>query len=143
MSNDRVDLIDRLIQHEGASRYAYKDTLGNLTIGIGRNIQSGSKAGISMDEQLHLLKNDIDKCDKQLSQNLVYKTLDRVRQEVLIEMCFNLGYSGLMGFKKMLSCIAKGDWKNAVKEARDSLWAKQIGKARLDDLMKRLETGEY
>lgn len=137
------ELIDKLIEHEGMRKYAYKDSMGYITIGIGRCLDQGKGKGLSVDEMMLLLNNDINDCKKQLEQNYVYRTLGDVRQEVLIEMCFNLGYSGLMKFTKMLAALACKDFKAATKEAEDSAWAKQISIKRLQDILYRMETGKY
>ncbi len=92
---------------------------------------------------MHLLNNDITECQSQLEQNLVYKSLDPVRQEVLIEMCFNLGYKGLMGFKKMMCALAAKNYSEAVAEMASSSWSVQIGKKRFDDMSYRMLEGKY
>ncbi len=136
-------LLDQIIEHEGIRRFAYEDSRGYQTIGCGRLIDQRLGKGLSIAEIMYLLDNDINACQKQLEQNLVYKCLDTVRQEVLIEMCFNLGYSGLMGFKKMMCALASRDYAKAVAEMANSTWSVQIGKKRFDDLVYRMLHGVY
>lgn len=136
-------LEDILVQHEGKRRFAYKDTLGYETIGVGRNIDSRHGKGLSDEEISYLLNNDIQECRDQLAPYKFYNIQDNVRKDVLVEMCFNIGHAGLMKFKSMLMALSVKNYKLAVKEARDSKWATQIGKSRLDNMMYRMEFGKY
>ncbi|MDP3115142.1 MAG: glycoside hydrolase family protein, partial [Candidatus Cloacimonadaceae bacterium] len=53
--------------------------------------------------------------------------MDEVRKSVLLNMCFNLGIGGLMGFNNTLAFIAAGDWERAANGMLASMWAKQVG----------------
>ena len=134
---------DCLIAHEGIRQFCYDDTLGYKTIGVGRNIDSRNGQGLSNDEIRYLLKNDIEKCREQLKDYKFYSIQDDVRKGALIEMCFNLGKEGLMKFKCMLSALMVKNYRCAVIEARNSKWATEIGKERLDSIMHRMEFGNY
>jgi len=129
----------RLAEHEGTRLKPYKDSVGKLTIGIGRNLDDN---GISKDEAYYMLSNDIriavDICLK-LFQN--FKMLGDIRQEILVEMAFQLGESGLSKFKKMIKAVTAWDFKTAAKEGRNSKWYKQVPK-RAEELMQILETGD-
>lgn len=137
------ELEQRLIEHESAQRFVYKDAGGFFTIGYGRNIDERSGRGLTPVEQLYLMKNDLDICYKELSPYGWYQTLDTVRQEVLIEMCFNMGLPALLLFKNMIAALTNHDYKNAVNEMLNSVWANQIGKDRLTDMTNRMLTGNY
>lgn len=136
-------LIDRIIDHEGCSRFVYKDSLGYETIGIGRNVDPRSQRGLTLDEQIYLLNNDLKLCIGQLIHLPIYIMLDPVRQEVLVELTFNMGITRLFGFKHMLAAIHDKDFEKAVIELKDSLWAKQVQHSRVDDICYRLLKGEY
>lgn len=56
-----------LIRDEGFRSKPYKCTAGKLTIGVGRNIEDN---GITEDEAMYLLENDIASCIKQLTAKL-------------------------------------------------------------------------
>ena len=73
----------------------YEDVLnGDITIGVGRNLDA---LGLSEEEVLYLLENDINRCDKELIHNFKwYPELCRARQDAMINLCFNLGISVLM-----------------------------------------------
>lgn len=125
-----------LIRDEGFRSKPYKCTAGKLTIGVGRNIEDN---GITEDEAMYLLENDISSCIKQLTTKLPWYTSkpDAV-QRVLTNMCFNLGISKLMSFKKTLSLIELGKYKEASVQMLNSLWARQVGERaiRLSNILK-------
>src|SRR4030066_301072 len=98
-----------LIRDEGLKLYPYKCTAGKLTIGVGRNIED---SGITRDEAMYLLRNDIIRCQSELSKSIsFYDRLDDSKKAILINMCFNMGISRLIGFKRMLAAMAIGDWR--------------------------------
>ncbi len=131
------DIYDQLILHEGLKLKPYRCTAGKLTIGVGRNLED---KGISRDEALMMLKNDVEEVEKALSTYTWFKSLDEIRQKVLIDMAYNLGVGGLMQFKRMIASIEKGDYKSATSEMMNSKWAKQVGK-RSDRLATMMRTG--
>lgn len=132
-----------LIAHEGKRQFCYTDSLGYQTIGVGRNVDSRNGKGLSEDEIIYLLKNDIEECRKALKGYKFYDIQDDIRKDALIEMRFNLGHAGLMRFKNMLLALSVKNYPDAVKEAKNSKWAFQIGKARLDNILYRMEHGKY
>ena len=103
----------------------YRCTAGKLTIGIGRNLDD---CGISKTEAYLLLEHDIQNCEKQLQSKIpdIYNGLDEVRKSVLLNMCFNLGINGLLGFKNTLAFVKVGDWERAANNMLVSKWAKQV-----------------
>ena len=117
---------EQLVRHEGLRLKPYRCTAGKLTIGIGRNLDD---CGISQTEAYVLLENDIQNCERQLVDEIpdIYNTLDEVRKSVLLNMCFNLGIKGLLGFNNTLAYIGAGDWERAANGMLASKWAKQVG----------------
>lgn len=137
-SKEQRDLLDQLTLHEGRRRKPYKDTVGKLTIGVGRNLDD---VGLSDDEIDYLLINDIKRVEDNLDKNLPWwRGLNTVRQRVLIDMCFNMGIGGLMGFKNTLENIRKGNYSAASAGMLKSLWAKQV-KGRATRLAEMMRTG--
>lgn len=132
-------LTKQLIRDEGCKLVPYRDTVGKLTIGIGRNLDDN---GITQDEANYMLQNDIALSVKELSQYGWFKRLDEVRQGALINMHFNLGLPRLLTFRKMIAALDAQDFKRAANEALDSRWANQVG-ARADRLARQLVTGEW
>jgi len=124
-------LLTMLFKHEGYSRLPYNDTLGYSTIGVGRNLET---VGLSKDEAIYLLKNDIGTTVRLLEANLdVFVELSNARKIVLINMAFNMGMSRLRLFKKMIKALEAKDYKKAADEMLDSRWATQV-KARAIEL---------
>lgn len=136
-------LINTIVSHEGYRQFAYNDTKGLATVGIGRCIDKSRGKGILMNEAMYLLQNDIDECKTKLQSLPWYIILSPIRQGAIIELVFNLGFSGLMGFKKMINAMSKSDYKDAAKELLDSLWAKQVGPNRSQNIAYRIEFGAY
>jgi len=133
---DRIK--EQLIRHEGLRLKPYRCTAGKLTIGIGRNLDD---CGISQSEAYVMLINDIMNCEKQLQAKIpdIYNGLDEVRKSVLLNMCFNLGINGLLGFKNTLAFVKAGDWERAANNMLVSCWAKQVGRRaiELSELMRK------
>lgn len=116
---------EMLIRHEGLRLKVYNDSVGIPTIGVGRNLKD---RGLTKDEAMYLLNNDIEDFTQQLSDKLEwfhYKP-EAVRN-VLIDMAFNMGIGGLLTFKNTLAYIEKGDYKTAAANMLISKWAKQVG----------------
>lgn len=135
--------IETLIDHEGKRKSAYKDSLGWWSIGIGRLIDARKKAGLSQEEMIYLLKNDIETARKPLEKLEWFNKLDKVRQEVFIELCFNMGYDNLMKFKRTIGAVKEGKYEVAAEYLLESLWARQVKSRRANNVAKRLRTGRY
>ncbi len=119
-------LKDQLIAHEGLRLKPYADTVGKLTIGVGRNLDD---AGISTHEAMLLLDHDIEAVEDDLDQRMPWwRGLTETRQLVLADMCFNLGIARLQGFKNTLAAIHSGDYEAAADGMLASKWAGQVGK---------------
>ena len=138
MKFDMDSLIQQLVEHEGLELFPYEDTLGIVTIGVGRNLE---ERGISEDEAFYLLGNDIEVIwDELIKQHPIVEDLDDQRQMVLLDMAFNMGVPRLGKFKKMWAAIEEGDMNEASKQALDSRWADQVGR-RAESLAERLISG--
>jgi len=129
---------EQLIRHEGLRLKPYRCTAGKLTIGYRRNLED---CGISQTEAYVLLENDIQNCERQLLDKIpeIYNPLDEARKSVLLNMCFNLGIGGLLGFNNTLAFIAAGDWERVANGMLASKWAKQVGRRaiELSELMRK------
>lgn len=121
MNLDRLTL--RLMHEEGLRLKPYKDTVGKTTIGYGRNLDD---VGVTKAEAESMLRHDILRAEegaKALVSN--FGELTSLRQEVLVEMAFNLGTAGLGGFKRMIAAVEAGDYANAAREISTSKAASQ------------------
>lgn len=121
----KKQISENLIENEALRLEPYRDTVGKLTIGVGRNLDD---RGISEEEALYLLSNDIEDVFAELEQKLAcWQSLPNPQKIAVADMCFNLGWPRLSKFKKMLGALDRGDFSEAAKEALDSKWARQVG----------------
>lgn len=135
---NRARLSKQLEIDEGKRPKMYLDTVGKWTAGVGRNI---SDRAFSEDEIQLMLSNDINLAAKDVRQLVPgFDNLDDVRQEVLVNMSFNLGYDRLSGFKKFIAAVNSSEFATASLEMLDSKWAKQVG-ARAVRLSNAMRTG--
>ena len=110
---------------EGLRLKPYLDSVGKLTIGIGRNLDD---RGISEQEADNMFFNDISAVRAELDEKIPWwSNMPEPAQRGLANMAFNLGWPRLSQFKMMLAALEVGDWKAAAAEALDSTWAKQVG----------------
>ena len=141
---DLLKLADQLIHHEGMECFPYTDTVGKVTIGVGRNL---TDRGLTKEECRHLLVNDIEISVGELKMNFHwFAKLDDTRQAALVALHFNLGINRLKTFTKTLRLIEKcilGDdlWSKVAEELLDSKWAGQVGQ-RAQTLARMLELGD-
>lgn len=120
-----AEMAKQLAIHEGMRLKPYRCTANKLTIGVGRNIED---VGITAEEALYLLRNDIVRTRYALEKAVPsYLRLSMPRRKALIDMCFNLGLSGLLKFKKFLAAIEAEDFNRAADEMLSSAWAGQVG----------------
>ena len=133
-------LLNLIKLHEGIKLFPYIDTVGKTTIGVGRNL---TDVGISNDEAIMLLNNDINKAEIELAHFTWFTQLDTVRQGVLIELCFNIGLTSLLKFTQTLQAIQSKDYDAAAMHMLNSKWASQVGTGRSENMANRLKTGSY
>lgn len=131
-------LKDDLIRHEGYRKHPYEDTLGNLTIGVGYHIGEKGLPDYIIDL---LLQDSIAEAKAELDRvRPNWKRLSKNRQEVLINMMFNLGAPRLLTFKKFWKALKDNEFNTAADEMLDSKWAKQVGD-RATELSIRMRQG--
>lgn len=129
-----------LMNQEAFRQFPYTDTTGNLTIGYGRNLIS---RGISETEASNLLDDDITYFSDKLNQTFpFFDKLDPVRQVVLVDMCFNLGFNGLLQFKNMISAISSKKFMEAAYYMVKSKAYSQDTE-RYKQLVYMMETGKF
>lgn len=118
----------------------YLDSVGKWTGGVGRNL---SDRPFSDDEIDLMLANDIKGVERDLDRALPWwRTLTDARQNVLANMCFNLGIQRLLGFVNTLALVKAGRYDAAAAEMLNSKWATQVG-ARAIRLAATMRKGEF
>jgi lysozyme len=132
-----IDLLaQELTRDEGSRSKVYVDTVGKNTVGVGRNLDD---VGLSDDEILMLLKNDIDRVLAELDRVLPwFRSMTDNRQRCLANMSFNLGLPTLLQFKATLGAMQAGRYDEASAGMMDSKWARQVGQraVRLAQIMR-------
>lgn len=138
----KTELTRQLRGDEGEKQQAYQDHLGFWTIGVGRLIDARKPgSGLRPSEIAFLLNNDIDDRIEQLTRRLTwFQDLDTARQGVLLNMSFQLGVDGLLGFKNTLKLVEQGDYESAAKNMLLSRWAEQTP-ARAKRMAEQMKTG--
>ena len=148
-------LIEQIKRHEGYRKRMYLCTAGKETIGYGYNLKANPlhlssleignayKNGMNEVEAERLLKLMIAKITDQLEEAIpVINRLDTVRQDILINMAYNLGLVGLLKFKKTLLALEKKDYRTASIEMLNSKWRNDVGD-RAQELATQMLTGAY
>jgi lysozyme len=130
-------IIKRLEFHESCVLKPYYCPTGHLTLGIGHNVEARPftdeekraigdwKKGITKNMAYMICRNDVNICLNQLKTLSFWNQLDLERQYALLDMCFQLGFKGLCGFKKMLEAMRWGKWQTAAEECLNSDYARQ------------------
>lgn len=137
---DHIKLAAQLEIDEDRRTKPYKCTSGKLTIGVGRNLDD---RGLSDDEIDYILQNDITIVEQELDAQLPWwREMNDVRQNVLANMCFNLGIKRLKGFVNTLEMMKNKRYDAAALGMMNSLWARQVGD-RAKRLSTMMRTGEF
>ena len=96
-------LIRQLKADEGVRLKPYKDTVGKLTIGYGRNLDD---IGITLAEAEQMLYSDMRFALDGVYKFLPWATkLDDARLGVLANMAYNMGIHGLLGFHRFIAAM--------------------------------------
>ncbi len=137
MTPDDPKLRAELERDEGDKLRAYPDQFGNLTVGRGHNLAA---KGISQAVSDLMFSEDLADAIAGAQGFHWFAGLNEVRQRVIVNMVFQLGYRGVMAFEWMGAALAKGDYQAAAKEMISSRWAEQVG-ARARRLAEMMATG--
>ena len=127
--------MDRLLasvkKHEGYRNKVYLDTLGKRTVGVGHLcVEDFWEDDKEYEEKflMTILEHDLQtaiKGAKDLMSEHGCMDIDEIAEEIIIEMIFQLGKTGVSKFKNMLKALSGLDYTTAAIEMLDSRWAKQ------------------
>lgn len=184
-------LLTTLERDEGKRANPYRDSVGLLTVGIGRNIEErgislaelsyildapsvtagvllrtlisdavqmkGDRilfkdeapfdvlfpGGLSDDQCYTLLESDVQDCiiDAVAIFTEAFADMDTPRQEVIVNLLFNLGAGTFRKFKRAIAAMKEARWDDAAAEILDSRAARQTGQ-RYHRLARVLATGD-
>ncbi len=154
-SNDLEKLKKLLVLHEGRKHQAYRCTAGRWSIGVGHNLEAHeSREEIARLRRSGATDREIEKWFEQDVANVIskleslwgdeqwWRDLAPARKAVLYDMCYNMGPKGLLGFKRMLAAVKRGDFAGAEREMLRSKWASQV-KGRATRLGRMMRTGSW
>jgi len=133
-----MTLLSQIKRHEGFRGYVYLDSEGIQTVGYGHNLER------PMSEELasRILAYDLEQATKSARTLTYFDDLNDPRQDAVVNMIFNLGLRGFLGFKRMNAALFLHNYDLAAKEALDSKWAVQVGD-RARELAAQIKNGEY
>lgn len=117
------DLLESIKHHEGFVEHVYDDSLGIPTIGYGFAIKN-----LVLDEDIaeEILIRKLEKLQRNANSRFQWlEDMPQEVQEVVLNMCYQLGITGVSKFRKAISALQEGEWQEAADEMLDSLWARQ------------------
>ena len=124
----RADEGEREFPYDDATGERVKAPVGNLTVGIGIDLD----AGVSRPERLWLEDHRLRREWAGLMAGAVkhepsvyLALLPRPAQLALALMAFQLGAERALRFRKMMAALSRGAFHAAAREALDSSWARQ------------------
>jgi lysozyme len=147
---DTARTLHILESEEGFRPAPYLCSEGKRTIGIGYNLDArkppvwwDGHSDWTHQQAIFQLQDDLGHIIIGLDENLPWwRLLNDARQAVLVSMAFQMGLSGLLGFRTTLRTIADARYEEAAGYMLQSKWAKQTPK-RARRHSKQMRTGEW
>jgi len=135
-------------REEGEVLEVYLDHLGNPTLGIGHLIiesdpEHGMPVGtpVAQDRVNALFANDvanaIDDAERLVDD---FESMPQTAKHVLIQMVFQMGYTGVKKFKQTRRYFNARNWRLAASEMLDSDWYRRDTPTRALRLSSRIES---
>ena len=139
---------DVLVLHEGFSSNPYRDSNGNWTQGYGRHVGNKKIYKVSKKTAYEWLYEDIRVVIRALDEKVPWwRKLNPARQQVLINMTYNVGPDGIIKFKRFLDAMETRQYTKASKEllyngSNKTKYWKQVG-VRAEQLALATKTGKW
>ena len=124
-------LSESVKQHEGYRNKVYLDTLGKRTVGVGHLCtEDWWEDDKEYEEEflMKILEEDLQEAIEGASTLMLQhdcSDIDEKAHEIIIEMVFQLGMTGVSKFKNMWKALSEHNYTGASYEMLDSKWAKQ------------------
>ena len=124
-------LLESVKKHEGYRNKVYLDTLGKRTVGVGHLcVEDFWEDDKEYEESflMEILQKDLQEAirgAKELMEEHGCADIDERAEEILIEMVFQLGRTGVSKFRNMWKALSEHNYLGASFEMLDSRWAKQ------------------
>ena len=146
-----MSLIENIKAHEGYRREIYKDSLGKPTVGYGflvaalssdeLKLNGGKAEPMSREVAEKILNLKVAKLQKRVLECLPWlSSKPQSIQDTILEMAYQLGIAGLLGFRHTLGCIEAGNYAQAARNLRASLLYRQTSR-RVEDYIRGLRDG--
>jgi|TARA_R110000824_G_scaffold96216_9_gene230681 lysozyme len=138
------NIIEIVKQHEGFRNKVYICPTGHETIGYGFKVSD-----LYIDEDLahEMLVRILAKKEQQMRDTFDWiDDMPILIQEVILNMCYQMGVNGVSKFKKMIKALKNEEWADAANEMLDSKWARSDSPHRakeLSDIVISLAEGYY
>lgn len=120
---DRAQCRQSIIRHEGFSPRPIPDAHGTVVLGYGWNPcrwpMTEAQALFILDQQMDVKWNELVKAWPPLA------SCDGPRQRALLELCYQVGVDGLLGFRQLLHAVATKNHQQAAVEIMNSRLAQQ------------------
>ena len=131
-----MSLLENIKESEGFRNRVYKCTEGYDTIGYGFAVKD-----LVMDKDIADMSLERKVAELRLRVEQKFPFIDSMPesvQDVMIEMCFQLGVSGFSKFKKTIQYLMTKQFEEAAVEMLDSKWYKQTPNRakKLSDIVK-------
>ena len=122
-----------LREDEGWRPHAYDDLTGKpalaegyVTLGYGFMVDARKNGRIPREVAEFWLRYEIVQIVERLSKRLPwFETAPTRVQAALVNMAYQMGVAGVLGFRRMLGHLEAGRFTHAKQEALDSRWALQ------------------
>ena len=124
-------LMESVKKHEGYRNKVYLDTLGKRTVGVGHLcVEDFWEDDKEYEEKflMEILAEDLQNAIKgarELKEEHSCTDIDEIAQEIIVEMEFQLGKTGVSKFRNMWKALSEKNYIGASYEMLDSRWAKQ------------------
>ena len=118
-----MSLIDEIKKHEGFRSTVYQCSEGYDTIGYGFAIKD-----LVLDEDIAemILERKLKKLTNAIRSKIDwFDDSPKKVQDVITNMCYQIGLSGFLKFKKTIYYLETEQYQEASEEMLDSLWARQ------------------
>ena len=129
MDMDR--LLESVKKHEGYRNKVYLDTLGKRTVGVGHLcVEDFWEDDKEYEEKflMTILEHDLSDAIKGANDLMAENgcmDINEKAHELIIEMVFQLGKTGVSKFRNMWKALSTLDYSTAAEQMLDSRWAKQ------------------
>ena len=118
-----MSLIDQIKEHEGFRSTVYQCTEGHDTIGFGFKV---ADLELDLDLAEEILVRKLEHLIRRVKNRFSWVNYAPYEiQDVVYNMCYQMGVSGFSKFKKTIQYLIDKDYENASRDMLDSRWSRQ------------------